>query len=285
MRTVIFKDWLNIRRARPDITDYLIHWTAGHVTDGKYHEPFEVLKEIIACGYLKPSFALKQSKTVGGTQNTIKGPYPAVCFTDQPLDAFLKSCGKLPSRYSPYGIAVHKWHLYTYGGRPVIYADESLLNLLPDEYKYLWVRYDPVPEPTLGGYPVDWTHEREWRVRQRSYSYGDLGVSPQEGVPLLLPPVSFPNSEKPVVSLPRFLVKTEAESHELKEWINHLPPCEGTNGVLRYYFEALPKALVIPLEIVKIRLSEGDLRYARLETLPYKELDPSFDLPTPESYL
>lgn len=285
MGSVVFKNWLAIRRARPDITDYLIHWTRGCVAGGNYQKPLDVLKEIIACGYLKPSFAPKTRATVGGTENTIKGEHPAVCFTEQPLDAFAKSCRVLSSRYFPYGIAVHKWHLFTYGSRPVIYGDERLLKLLPEDYKYLWARYDPVPEQSLGGYPVDWTHEREWRAIQRTYSYGDLGLAPADGIPLLLPPVSFPSSEKPVLSLPRFLVKTAAESQELKEWINHLPPYKGNNGVCCYYFDVLPKAIVIPLETVEARLTGGDLRYARLETLPYKELDPSIDLPTPESYL
>ena len=285
MASVIYKDWYAIRRGRPDITDYLIHWTHGQMMDGQWCSPFHVLKTIAACGYLRPSFAPKQRATVGGSENTIKGNHPAVCFTEQPLDAFLKSCRLLPGRYKLYGIAVHKWHIHTYRGRPAIYGDESLLHELPDDQKYLWVRYNPVPERTLGGYPIDWTHEREWRVKTASYSYGPLGVGPEEGVPLLLPPVSYPGSDKPVLALPRFLVSNRSEMEDLKEELRKLPTYRGANAVLKYYFDIAPQAVVIPLDEVSAHLEDGDQRYARLETLPYGEIDPSIELPPPESYL
>jgi hypothetical protein len=279
------KDWRRVRQDRPDLTDYVIHWTRGRTIASGYSPPFEVLKEIVGCGYLKPSHAPKHRQTVGGTENTIKGPHPAVCFTEQPLDAFVKFCKVLSSRYNPYGVALHKWHLFQYGGRPVIYGDENLLRSLPDDHKYLWVRYNPVPSTALGGYPVDRTHEREWRARQHAYHYLDLGLGPTEGVPLLLPPVSYPGCEKLVLSLPRLLVRTTAEADELREWIRNVPPYNGANDVLKYYFGTiLPIVMIIPLEEVEQRLPD-DIRYARLDTLPCKEMDPSFELPTPESYL
>lgn len=267
--------WLNIRRVRPDLMDYVIHWTSS----------FDILRKIVACGYLRPSFAQKHRSTVGGRQNTINGPDPAVCFTEQPLDAFIKSCHMLPDRYQPYGVILHKWHLYTYGGRPVVYGDENLLKSLPADHKYLWVRYSPIPDEGFGGYPVDWTHEREWRAKQSPYHYLEVGTTPSEGVPLLLPPVYYPVSKRHILCLPRFLVKTKVEAQELKEWIRGLPPYEGDNGFLRHYFQLLPRSMIIPLEEVEKRLGEGDMRWARLEALPYKELDPSFKMPTPESYL
>ncbi len=50
-------DWLKIKQARPDVTDYLIHWTRGKVEDGHVVTPFHMLKTIVQCGYLMPSFA------------------------------------------------------------------------------------------------------------------------------------------------------------------------------------------------------------------------------------
>ena len=126
-------DWLQIKKSRPDLTDYLIHWTREQTIDGNTLPAFQVLKQIVLCGTLRPSFAPRHRVTVGGVQNTIRGPHAAVCFTEQPLDAFIKSCETLPDRYRPYGVAVRKDALFRLGARPVTYGDEGLLNALPEE--------------------------------------------------------------------------------------------------------------------------------------------------------
>lgn len=265
-------DWLKIRKDRLDVTDYLIHWTRGTIdANGNVVPAFEVLKTIIQCGFLKPSFAPKSRVTVGGQENTIKGPYPAVCFTEQPLSYFVVSCNSLPSRYQSYAVAIRKDRLFVYGGRPVAYGDERFLNQLADEWKYLWVRYDPIPNYHLGGYPVDWTHEREWRVRAVEYSYGSLGTSPKDGIPLLLPPQM--RVPQPYWYLPWILVRKEAEAKALRQFIASLPPYSGTNKILSIYFENLAKMPVVPLEEVEAHQKAGDTRWARLDTLPLEELD------------
>ena len=266
-------DWLRIKQARDDLTDYVIHWTRSQSIDGNYLKPFEVLKLILKSGVLKPSFAPKRRWTVGGSANTIQGDYPAVCFTEQPLDAFIKSCTTLTDRYQQYAVAVRKDRLFEYGGRPAIYGDEGILKRLPEDDKYLWVRFNPIPNPVFGGYPVDWTHEREWRARVRSSSYGTLGTSPEDGVPLLLP-INYASSSKPVLHLPVFLVSKSEEVEELRECIDQSPPYDGNNGVLGQYFQELPHAPIVPLDVVTSRISDGDRRWARLDTLPYGEFDP-----------
>lgn len=265
-------NWLAIRQGRSDLTDYLIHWTREQTIDNERLSAFDMLKLIVKCGFLKPSFAPRLRATIGGEVNTIKGPYPAVCFTEQPLDAFLKSCDILPSRYQPYAIAMRKEQLFIYGGRPVIYGDELLLNTLAEEYKYLWVRFNPLRAYELGGYPVDWTHEREWRSRVNRYHYLDLASTPGEGVPLLLPPDS--GSPNPALVLPWFLVKENHEVEELEQWIARLPSYSGSNRWLQKYFEVLPKVPIVPLDKVRQRLNQEDMRWTRLDTLPYEEFDP-----------
>ena len=277
-------DWRKIREARPDLSDYLMHWTSGQRIGGTYVKPFDALKSILSYGGLKPSFAPKTSVTAGGRQETIKGSHPAVCFTEQPLGAFMKSCRALPGRYRPYGVVVHKWPLFKYGGRSVIYGDEDLLEALPDGCKYLWVRYSPIPDP-IYKYPVDWTHEREWRARSGPCKYFGIGSSPSEVVPLLLPPAFYPSAKEHVLVLPRVIVKHRSEAEELKDWILDLPPYTGPNAVLRRYFSVLRNVLIIPLDDVRKHIEEGDERWSSLETLPYKELAPSLELPTPEGYL
>lgn len=142
---------------------------------------FDVLKEILTDGLLRPSFALRQRQTVGDIQRTIQGPAQAVCFTEQTLNEFAKSCEILPDRYSGYGIALHKWQLFNYGGRPVIYGDETIRDRLDDRDKYLLVRYQPIPHPTFR-YPVDWMHEREWRVVPKPCTFSGIGDWPNDKV-------------------------------------------------------------------------------------------------------
>ncbi len=265
-------DWLKIKKARPDLTDYLIHWTRGEVVEGKRISAFENLMSIIQSGVLYPTFAPKRSMTVGGVSNTIQGPHPAVCFTEQPLDAFVRSYKAL-GRYRPYGIALRKDRLFVYGGRPAIYADKALLSLLPEEHKYLWVRFNPIRSTELGGYPVDWTHEREWRAKVKPYNYKGFEMSPPDGVPLLLPIDFEPNP--PMVYLPWIIVRTAEEAAEIKDWISELPVYKGANKVLGLYFAKLPNVLIVALDDVEEHLEAGDHRWARLDTLPYDELDPA----------
>ena len=267
------KDWERIRKARTDLTNYVIHWTNYKNTQKlRVIRPYEVLREILQCGYLKPSFAPRRSLRTRTKVNTINGDYPAVCFTEQPLDCYIISCDNLPSRYKPYGIALNKYYLYDYGGRSVIYGDKSLLESLPEEYKYLWARYNPIPEPgLLGGdsYPVDWTHEREWRCRVNQHYPRYWGVEnlplPQEGVPILLPMDYRKNKITPDFYI---LVDKKEEVIDLEQWILHLLPYQGKDKYLRVYFERLPNAQVISLQEVKEHLRADKQKWARIDTLP-----------------
>jgi hypothetical protein len=173
-----------------------------------------------------------------------------------------------------YGVAVRKDRLFGYGGRPVIYGDEYMLNGVADDYKYLWVRLQPDPEIEENGYPIDWTHEREWRARVKPYHYLELGNTPPDGIPLLLPPSpASASSSKPKLHLPWILVKRPEEVHALKQWINDLPSYNGQNGFLKHYFQNLDKAPMIALEEVENRLEQGNVSWSRIDTLPIEELD------------
>src|SRR5215831_10615087 len=201
-------DWQRIRTARSDLTDWLIHWTSPQRIDGKYHNAMQILQVILQCGYLKPTFAPRASYTsyvLGSEKPRIHGPHPAVRFTDQTLRAFIQSCNSL-NRYNPYAIAFEKRNLYNYGARPVIYSDENMLIRLKDGDKYLWVHYQPYFNELDRKYPIDWTHEREWRARVKQPYWGRWGFPPSEGVPLVL---SSENAEgKSCLALPRILVRT-----------------------------------------------------------------------------
>jgi len=67
------------------------------------------------------------------------------------------------SRYSPFGIMVHKQWLFDLGGRDVIYEPDVESEPLADCHKWRHMRHEP-PE-------VDFTWEREWRVQCESLRF------------------------------------------------------------------------------------------------------------------
>jgi len=282
------KYWERIRKERTDITDYVVHWVGRKSEEGKYVKPLETLLTIIKCGYLKPSFALRSSIYDRSERPTVKGPYPAVSFTEQSFENFVISCKTLPDRYSPYGIALYKRALYQYGGRPVIYGSEDILGepLKPNEsgyeegkeiykgglskdYQYLWVRYQPIPN--VDGYVVDWTHEREWRCRVNIYHDAKLGCTPKEGVPLLLPAVYNHEIKKEARYLPKILVSCKSEKELVEEIIKEssqqwLAECQ--DRYLQGYFTSLPQAKIIALDELEDNPEAAKLDWALLGEPP-----------------
>lgn len=204
------------------------------------------------------------SKTAREWCDTIRGAVPAVCFSEQTLKARLESFLADSRRYSGCGIAFEKRSLFQYGGRPAIYGDDGLLERLHEDDKYLWVRYSPLPHAPQE-YPVDWTHEREWRVRVSDYNDPNFGQAPHEGVPLVLPPIDIGNG--PLISLPRIVVLNDAVGETIREFIRSMPKYNGTNCFIKYFHEHLTELEIIELDVVSDNLK--DEKYWRLETLPY----------------
>lgn len=266
-------DWWQIRLIRTDITDYVIHRVNEEWESGSKISCFSTLLKILGCGYLKPTFAMMPSSlSTSPTGPTIKGSYPAVCFTEQPLECFITSCEytfREKKRYFPYGIVLHKWPLFEYGGRPVIYGDESILERLPKEFQYLWVRYSPIPSPK--GYPIDFTHEREWRAKVNASYHKSEGYLPKEGIPIFLPPVAIGGEERKYSPSPYILVQKKEEKETLIKvveicWPDWKEKCQ--NEYLKKQFDRYPEMKIIALEEVKRHLEAGEREWARLETLP-----------------
>lgn len=132
---------------RSDIAKDVIHFTKGDTPA----EAFDVLAHIVA-----------ERRLLGGN-GFIKGGYPCVCFTEAPLehlaDVFARTATER-LRYMPFGILLPKKWLFERGGRPVIYQEENEFFELPESLRYRHVRYEPNHEPA-----IDFTWEREWRVR------------------------------------------------------------------------------------------------------------------------
>ena len=148
--------------ARADISEKLIHFTRG----ATYEDALECLLTIVGEGRL-----------IGGN-GMIRGEYRCVCFTEAPAPALAGGFVNAKSfgRYSPFGIMFDKTWVYARGGRPVIYESDGEFDALPEGMRWRHVRYGPLGTP-----PVDFTWEREWRIRT-----DNLTFSPADAV-LIVP--------------------------------------------------------------------------------------------------
>ena len=113
---------------------------------------------------------------VRGARRMIRGDHRAVCMFDIPISE-LRSIlvRENRRRYEPFGIAVDRRYAFKQGARPVIYLPwvEAKGIVAPQEH-WRVVSMDIDRNP-----PIDWTHEREWRLR------GDLALSPESCVALV----------------------------------------------------------------------------------------------------
>ncbi|MFW7190048.1 DUF2971 domain-containing protein [Lysinibacillus sp. BNK-21] len=146
---------------RSDISTSLVHLTKS--TYGM--DCLQVLLKI-----------LNDKKLIGSTHSGfIQGSEKAVCFQDAPLTGIAQNVryeerlseeGKINKRrYYAYGLTFNKTLAYRRGARPVIYeAKEEAKQKFKNE---LWrvVTLDLHDDNNL----IDWTHEREWRVKGDFY--------------------------------------------------------------------------------------------------------------------
>ena len=139
---------------RLDLSDKLIHLIKGATAA----EALATFDQIIRDGALR------------GGNGTIKGPWRCVCFTETPLANLAQALSlrsAQPLRYFPAGIMVSKQWLFERGGRPVIYQPDDDYEKLHADLKWRHVRYD------LSDFaPVDFTWEREWRIRTDWLPFG-----------------------------------------------------------------------------------------------------------------
>lgn len=154
-----FKDWRNRYSERTDLTTGLVHLTRSPDNESVAKLMFKILSEQTLVG----------STTEKGF---IVGKNSAVCFQDAPLSSVcqntwfeqkLRENGTTSkTRYHPCGFMFSKQIVYQNGGRPVIYdKTEDAKKYLPEEQWWRIVNFDLSNMDSI----VDWTHEREWRVK------------------------------------------------------------------------------------------------------------------------
>lgn len=167
---------MNIKH-RDDISDSVIHFTKpkSHISANTFDSTNE--KEIK--GFLEESLnvfiKIMEEKTLLAGTTFIKGNFNCICFTEAPIS-------KLPSvfsnrvlnkiRYAPYGFMFKKKWLYKNGARPVIYGPESDYNCLDENLKYRYVKYNLESDPE-----IDFTWEREWRLKTQSLQFDPSDVT------------------------------------------------------------------------------------------------------------
>lgn len=253
------RDWERIRKEREDVTDYVIHFTRSSFGPTEYYLARNRLAKILCDGYIKPTFAPMKSRYRSTLQPTIKGADPAVCLTEQPLWAVVDTPHR---KYSGYGIAYHKVPLFESGGRPVLYASDAELGRrlregeegwqkdkeihaggLPGELQYLWVRYAPIIPGWGDVYPVDFTWEREWRIKP---------VAP--GLPIVLATDRYSSTRRAI------LVERNDDVPPFRRLLDKLAAAGHT--------WAKRVDLIVSLETARDRLYKGDRRYGRIETWP-----------------
>lgn len=156
------EEWIRRFENRSDITTTLTHLTRAHENeDGCTLSSIDVLLKI-----------LNERKIMGSTRKAfIHGEYSAVCFQDAPTYGIGQNIlhekeyrkelgGKI--RYSANGLIFLKRYVYKKGGRPVFYEKlEIAKRILPKDEWWRIVSLDLDEKDNI----VDWTHEREWRVK------------------------------------------------------------------------------------------------------------------------
>lgn len=166
------KTWIKRVQRRSDITTRLTHLTRSN----NNMTAMDVLNKI-----------LEERIIRGSTTETgyIIGPDKAVCFQEVPLIGVAENiicenqlnAGTGIVRYEGFGIRVNKQHAYLRGARSVIYGKtKELKAILPESEWWRIVNHDL----TDYEHAIDWTHEREWRVK------GDYTIT-YSGIEVIVP--------------------------------------------------------------------------------------------------
>lgn len=130
------------------------------------------------------------------------------------LNDCLKEAGQVicydgKAKYSNYGIMILKKDIYLLGGRPAIYSDPQHYELLPNEMKYRFVRFEPLKELRTGDGVIDFTWEREWRMT------GDLNLNLLDRYKIIVPSLEIGNKLKNDAEEESFKLFEECQNHNI----------------------------------------------------------------------
>ena len=196
---------MNSNNIRFDLSPFLIHffrkvdlekgelitpedWGPGEIVEDTTLSPIFLLRNALRIQRLWATWSERTNRRTCESERTVYGPYPAVCFTDMPIAAFLEAGearAKKKQAMSPIGLVLPRAAMLKAGARPAIYglstspkvpkAEEGEPRLIPstamplkEQYRYVTLRSDG---------RVDWMHEREWR-----WPYKNAPMELEEGL-------------------------------------------------------------------------------------------------------
>lgn len=270
-----------ILRSRSDMTNWLIHFTRKDSDAGISAR--RRLLSILEQGVLRPGWSERNGR------RTVYGQYPAVCFTEQPLSAFLAylSARTGDSMISGYGVVVHKQDMYAEGGRTVFYdscdelrasdpdfvavAGTRMVRDLPLEKQYRYVAFNPNADTT-----IDWTHEREWRWAARGLEPNN--PEPDEVGTFRLAGTEVARGDGMSWGRTHVIVAQDADVEWLRQEVRRFVPTDVPKHDRahrsRWYRQLQERVGVISLQSVERKLSEGRMEYGRLDTWPPDDIVP-----------
>ncbi len=209
-------------KQKPDYSNYLAHFTKEYASVDNNNCLDESFKRMSAKDKL---ISILKTKTI------YKSTMPwtnmeAVCFTECPWSSFVEHS----LNYSSYGVGFSKKFIFGKHGAPAIYMrvdtfikekDSNFTNIC-EEIKFLITPFQPIYTPSrvkrLSKRPVDYTHEREWRIPDTlNFEYKDVQfviVKSNEDF------ISFPPDLRQAIGEGKFLVMDNYKNIE-KLWPTH----------------------------------------------------------------
>ena len=147
--------------SRDDISNWLVHLTK----DTSELKAFGVLKKILSDGFVAPS----TKKSI--TRFCVQG---CTCLYDIAPSFWRGLIDTNPNARKPYGMIFAKYTMWWLGARPAIYTEKTNLDW-PVDQRFRLIHTDLTRTPK----PIDWMHEKEWRIPGRVYlditRYGSSG--------------------------------------------------------------------------------------------------------------
>lgn len=147
---------------REDLSNYLVHWTKGETDEDSY----QALLKICIDEYILGS----NGRGVYGNDNVI-------CFSEAPARIFHSD---RKGEFKPFGISIHKNHIFNLGGLPVIYQPRENLKYLDDSIHWRHVDFN-LTSPDYRNY----TWQREWRLKTDQLNLSNISIA------LLVPNLSW----------------------------------------------------------------------------------------------
>jgi hypothetical protein len=161
---------------RPDFSNYVVHFTKDAAPASATKSPNEVAG-LVGLSAKERLFGILSERRIFATRMPWTNR-PAVCFTECTWHSLFSHA----QLYSRFGIGFRKEMLFARGGGPAIYLAPHLLekqqaHVGADEYPFdplVYAFATPFAPPYAsteykakhwnGRNPIDYTHEREWRV-------------------------------------------------------------------------------------------------------------------------